>query len=135
VGVDDEPFYNISCREAFRFTAEDLKNLPDDSEKLQTLSGEDLADDALKNLPDEDLEKLADPKTVNKLLFVFYEIIPRQQKSNKNCVVAKLHSILEKLYDILIRPFWEEASYHLRDPYAPVIFVPDKVRDVSILLA
>lgn len=106
------------------------------SEKLRTVAGEELADKDLKNLPDEDLEKLADPESLNKLLYLFYEIVPRQQKSNKKCVVAKLHSILEKLYDFLIRPIWERCSYRLWDPNTPVIFVPDKVRGVfSILLA
>jgi len=62
--------------------------------------------------------------------------LAKKTLDNKECVVAKLHSLLEKFIDILIRPFWEKNLYNLMDPSAQVIFVPDKVHNaISILMA
>lgn len=66
---------------------------------------------------------------MEQLVQEFYKTVPLQQKSNDDGVVAKLHSLLENLHDILIGPFWEQALCTPRDPSAPLIFVPGKVRD------
>lgn len=55
----------------------------------------------------------------------FYSTVTLQRHDHGQGVVVKLHSILERLYDLLISPLWDE---HI-NPQATIIFVPDKVRN------
>ncbi len=57
----------------------------------------------------------------------FYTTVPLQHHDVTG-VVLKLHSILERLYDLLIKPFWDK----LLNPEATIIFVPDKVGNSNV---
>lgn len=74
-------------------------------------------------------------KQVEELLNKFYEMVekfcntkplPRRLEDG---VVAELHRVLEKLYDLLIEPFSQSAMFTHLDPKATIVFVPDKVCD------
>jgi hypothetical protein len=64
---------------------------------------------------------------VEKLVDDFYTTVPLQC-NDVTGVVLKLHSILERLYDLLIKPFWDK---HL-NPKATIVFVPDKVGNGNV---
>ncbi|CAM6035382.1 unnamed protein product [Sphagnum compactum] len=62
------------------------------------------------------------PDEVEKLVDDFYTTVPLQ-RHDVTSVVLKLHSILERLYDLLIKPFWDKRL----NPKATIVFVPDKM--------
>lgn len=59
------------------------------------------------------------------LVTKFYSTIPRQ-RTDANLVV-EVHSILERLYDLLIQPLSEQAIFKHLNPKATIVFVPDKI--------
>ncbi|KAG0504744.1 hypothetical protein M758_N021900 [Ceratodon purpureus] len=70
---------------------------------------------------------------VEKLVNVFYnEVIEFQNPKRPRArsveeLVSKVHSVLEKLYDMLIEPLLRNPIFKHLDPEATVIFVPDKM--------
>lgn len=79
-------------------------------------------------------------KQVEKLVKTFYDKIeefcntkPLPRRLD-NGLVGELHRVLEKLYDLLIEPFCESSIFMHLDPKATIVFVPDKVCVVVLLL-
>lgn len=56
----------------------------------------------------------------------FYSTVALQRLDHGQGVVVELHSILERLYDLLIKPLWDE---NINPEAATIVFVPDKVRN------
>lgn len=77
---------------------------------------------------------------MEKLVNNFYEMVEDFQKTENRPrrldagVVVKLHNLLEKLYDILVKPLLISPRFEHLGPKATLIFVPDKVRDVLPIL-
>jgi hypothetical protein len=69
-----------------------------------------------------------DGNIIEKLVKDFYKTVERQ--CTDVSVVNKLQSILEKLYDILIKPLSIHDMFKDLDSKATIIFVPDKICDV-----
>lgn len=70
---------------------------------------------------------------VEDLVNRFYDMVVESQKTKVRLlddgVVERLHSLLEKLYDLLIEPLSEDPMFKNLDSSATIVFVPDKVCD------